>query len=310
MMLRRPLTVLRLSAALVLATTALAPTLPLSSGWTTGATAFAQGTGDQATLETRQPEVQWSPVGASDWQAVPTQQTVGVGDRVRTGAGAAARLVYFEGSVTEISADTGLSVQRLERSPDGNIVTRLFQSAGTTINRVVRLTDAAASFEIETPAATALVRGTTPQVTVDSATGNTRVSNVPDNTGGLVRVQGTDQGTTTVTLQPGEETTIRPGQAPSTPTQMSNQQQQQQQPPFSQDQQQQTAVMMQQQQMQQASAMMAGQAIAANFAAQSSLMNAAAAQQIQNQLIINQLNASPNFPFSNINVASGTVRLR
>ena len=178
---------------------------------------------------------------------------------------------------------------------------------GTTINRVIRLTDPAASFDIETPAATALVRGTTPQVTVDSATGNSRVSNVPDNTGGLVQVRGTDAGLTTVTLQPGEETTIRPGQAPSTPTQMSSQQQQQ--PPFSQDQQQQT-MMLQQQQMQQASAMMAGQAIAANFAAQSSLMNAAAAQQLQNQLIINQLNAAPNFPFSNINVASGTVRLR
>ena len=142
-MLRRPLTALRLSAALVLATTVLVPALPLPSAWTTCATAFAQGTGDQATLETRQPEVQWSLAGASDWQAVPSRQTVSVGDRVRTGTGASARLIYFEGSVTELSADTALRVDRLERSPDGNIVTRLFQNAGTTLNRVIRLTDPA-----------------------------------------------------------------------------------------------------------------------------------------------------------------------
>jgi hypothetical protein len=309
MMLRRPLTALRLSAALALAATALLPAFP--SAGITGATALAQGTGDQATLEARQPEVQWSLAGASDWQTVPSQQTVSVGDRVRTSASGSARLIYFEGTVTEISADTAVRVDRLERSNDGGIITRLFQSAGTTVSRVVRLTDPAASFDIETPASTALVRGTTPQVTVDGTNGTTRVQNVPDNTGGVVQVRGTDAGATTVTLQPGQETTIQRGQAPSTPTQISNQQQQQQQQsPFSQDQQQQTMMMMQQQQMQQASAMMAGQAIAANFAAQSSLMNAAATQQIQNQLIINQLNASPNFPFSNINVASGTVRLR
>jgi hypothetical protein len=294
---------LRLSCALVLAATALMPALPVPAAWPTGAIALAQGTGDQATLETRQPQVQWSRSESPDWQLVPTQQTVGVGDRIRTGPGASARLVYFEGTVTEIGAETGLRVQRLERSPDGNIISRLVQTAGTTLNRVVRLTDPAASFEIETPAATALVRGTTPQITVDATSGNTRVANVPDNTGGVVRVQGTDQGATTVTLQPGEETFIRPGQAPSTPSAMTTQQSQQ-----SADQQQQQQ--MQQQQMQQASAMMAGQAIAAGMAAQGAMANAAAAQQLQNQLLINQLTAAPNFPFSNIPVASGTSRLR
>jgi hypothetical protein len=98
----------------------------------------AQSLDDAATLETRQPEVQWSPAGATLWQSVPTRQTVVVGDRARTGPGAAARLIYFEGTVTELGAETGLLVQRLERSAEGNIVTRLVQSAGTTINRVVQ----------------------------------------------------------------------------------------------------------------------------------------------------------------------------
>src|SRR5215211_1342580 len=71
---------------------------------------------EQATLETREPEVQWSPAGADPWHAVSNRQTVQTGDRVRTGAGAAARLVYFEGTMTELGPDTGLLVQRLERS--------------------------------------------------------------------------------------------------------------------------------------------------------------------------------------------------
>jgi hypothetical protein len=68
--------------------------------------------------------------------------------------------VYFEGSSTEIGPDTGLLVQRVERSPSGNIVTRLVQTVGTTVNRIVQLADPGARFEVETPAATAIVRGT------------------------------------------------------------------------------------------------------------------------------------------------------
>jgi hypothetical protein len=301
---------LRLSCALALLATLLTPALPTAGSAgvvaeVTGlaARALAQDTGALATLETRQPVVEWSPASATDWQTVATRQTVSTGDRVRTGTGASARLVYFEGTVSELSADTGVLVQRLERSPDGNIVTRLFQSAGTTLNRVVQLVNPAASFEVETPAATAFVRGTTPQVTV-GGDGTTRVANVPDNTGGTVRVQGKDDAATEVILQPGEETQIRPGQAPSSPSPIS------QQPGLPQD----TLLPSQpdqQQQMQQASAMMAGQGIAAGFAAQSAAaMNAAAAQALQNQFL-NQLASAPNFGFSNnIPVATGTVRLR
>ncbi|HZU08005.1 MAG TPA: hypothetical protein VFB73_18750 [Chloroflexota bacterium] len=119
-----------------------------------------QDLGDQATLETRRPEVQWSPAGATEWQAVPDRQTVRAGDRARTGPGAAARLIYFEGTAIELGPETGLLVQRLERSPEGSLITRLFQAAGTTLSRVVQLVDPAGRFELETPAATALIRGT------------------------------------------------------------------------------------------------------------------------------------------------------
>jgi hypothetical protein len=178
--------------------------------------ASAQELGEQAVLETRQPEVQWSPAAATEWQGVPSRQTVQTGDRVRTGTGAAARLVYFEGTVTELGPGTGVVVQRLERSPGGGIVTSLLQTAGTTISRVIQLVDMAATFEIETPAATAFVRGTTPRVEV-AADGTTRVTNVEDGTGGLVVVRGKDPGTSQITLPPGEATRIQPGLAPTPP---------------------------------------------------------------------------------------------
>jgi len=133
---------------------------PLLGGTPPFHSILLQEPADQATLETRLPEVQWSPAGATDWQSVPTRQEVRAGDRVRTGPGASARLVYFEGTVVEVEASTGLLVQRLERTSEGNVVTRLLQSAGTTVSRVVQLVDPAARFEVETPAATAFVRGT------------------------------------------------------------------------------------------------------------------------------------------------------
>jgi uncharacterized protein YfaP (DUF2135 family) len=188
----------------------------LLTGWFGPARVDGQGLDEQATLEVVQPEVQWSVAGATAWETVAALQVVRYGDRVRTGPGAAARLVYFEGTVTELGEFTGLLVLRLERTESGNIVTRLFQSIGTTVNRVVQLADPAARFEVESPTSLAIVRGTTPrlQVAVD---GTTRVANLPDGSGGLVEVVGTIPGSPSVTLAEGEETEVLPGQAPLPP---------------------------------------------------------------------------------------------
>ncbi len=179
-----------------------------------------QDLSDQATLETRSPTVEWSAAGARGWDIVATRQTVRAGDRVRTGSGGAARLTYFEGSVTDLSPDTSLIVQRLERTSNGNIITSLFQSAGTTVSRVLRLTDASAGFEVDTPAATAFVRGTMPRVTVSQDGRTTRVENVPDGTGGFVDVRGHDSGQTSVRLAPNQQTDVQFGQPPGPPVPM------------------------------------------------------------------------------------------
>src|SRR5215211_647961 len=53
------------------------------AGVHTIAAVLQQDLNDQATLETRQPEVQWSARGDTPWQDVPSRQTVQSGDRVR-----------------------------------------------------------------------------------------------------------------------------------------------------------------------------------------------------------------------------------
>jgi hypothetical protein len=190
--------------------------LPLGSVEAAWAWALGQASGGDAVLETRQPDVQWSPSGAAGWQTVPDRQSVRAGDRVRTGAAASARLVYFEGSVVDVRAETGIIVQRLERSSDGGLVAQMFVQIGGIVSRVQSLSDAAPSFQIETPAATAFVRGTQPRVEVVS-TGLTVMSNLPDNSGGLVEVKGKDPAETSVIVAPGLQTQIRPGEAPLEP---------------------------------------------------------------------------------------------
>jgi hypothetical protein len=171
---------------------------------------------DQATLETVQPTVEWSPAGAFRWQTIPTRQTVQTGDRVRTGPGAAARLIYSDGSVSELGPETGVLVQRLERSPSGGIIITLFQAVGTAVHQVLQFVAPASTFEVETPAGTVRVRGTTFRMQA-VRDGRTRVENLPDGTGGTVEVQGNDPARTLVILRPGEGTQVIPRQAPTQP---------------------------------------------------------------------------------------------
>jgi hypothetical protein len=170
----------------------------------------------QATLEPVRPEVEWSEVGLTSWRSVPSRQAVAAGDRVRTGAGAAARLLYFEGSVVEMAPNTGLLVQRLERSPSGDLITNLFLAVGSLVSRIVPQIGSGGGFEIETPSAIGRARGTTPRAEV-TRDGTTVIANLPDTTGGLVNVEGKDPQATQVTVRPGFQTLIRPGQPPTEP---------------------------------------------------------------------------------------------
>jgi hypothetical protein len=70
-------------------------------------------------------------------------------------------IVFFDGSVMEVEADSEISVEELSTaSGTGSTTVRIFQAVGNTINRVEQLIDSSSKYEVETPAGSAVVRGT------------------------------------------------------------------------------------------------------------------------------------------------------
>jgi hypothetical protein len=89
----------------------------------------------------------------------PNGLALGSGDQVATVGRSSVLITFFEGSEVELGADTTLIVR--EVTQDGGRTTIGLQSVvGTTINRVVAVTESGSSFRIEAGGTVALVRGT------------------------------------------------------------------------------------------------------------------------------------------------------
>ena len=128
------------------------------------------------------------------------------GDTVRTGPDGRAAIEYFDGSVTRLDYDTTFTLVRLETldNPATSKVIEASQMDGSSYNRVTELTDAESRFDVETPTATASVRGTEYALIVDggsttiavmdgvvAATGDTGSVDVPAGTMVVVGADGT-----------------------------------------------------------------------------------------------------------------------
>ncbi|MFC2122221.1 FecR domain-containing protein, partial [Bacteroidota bacterium] len=152
-------------------------------------------------------EVQGS--GADSWQAGQDGMTLSVGDRIKTAAGSHAILTFFEGSTTKLDAGTDVEIKRLEFAEGQPTVIVMKQWLGRTWSRVVKMTDSGSQYEIETPSAVAMVRGTLFATDVNE-TGATQVAT----TEGLVSVvaQGEE-----VFLPATQQTEVDSGNAPSQP---------------------------------------------------------------------------------------------
>ncbi len=134
----------------------------LASLWLPGrpVQTFAQAaTG--ATLTVLAAGVQIAQAGGS-FGAAQDGQALNVGDSVRTDGSGVALLTFFDGSEVQV---TPASQVQIQASSEANRQVSVFQAAGTTVNRVQRLAGNG-SFQTNTPAAVALVRGTTYVVTV------------------------------------------------------------------------------------------------------------------------------------------------
>jgi uncharacterized repeat protein (TIGR01451 family) len=110
------------------------------------------------------------------WIQATVEMTLNPGDTIKTGGHSKTQITFFEGSTIELEVSTEITVAELGISETGSTKIHLTQTLGKTISRVQKLTDSASSFDIETPAAIAAVRGSTMIVIVTSS-GRTVVAN-------------------------------------------------------------------------------------------------------------------------------------
>ena len=135
--------------------------------------------------------------------------TLGVGTRVITSQDSKALLTFFDGSTLVIEPGTDIEIQELTVTDEQSISIVLKQWMGKTWSRVVKMTDAGSHYEIQTPSAVAVVRGTYFSTEVDEE-GETEVNTRE----GLVSVfaQGDE-----VLVSPGRQTTVLLGSPPCRP---------------------------------------------------------------------------------------------
>jgi prepilin-type processing-associated H-X9-DG protein len=136
-----------------------------------------------------------------------------VGDTITTGANGSANLTFFDGSVMEIKANSEILVNELTTSSSGSTSVSLKETVGSTINRIGKLVDSASKYEVETPAAVAVVRGTVFDLLVQQ-NGTTTVKAEQDS------VSFTASGVT-VTVNQGFQSSASVGGTPSTPSAIS-----------------------------------------------------------------------------------------
>jgi hypothetical protein len=147
--------------------------------------------------------------GQAGSQSGTNGMTLNAGTRVKTGTDSSALLTFFDGSTVELKSDTEIEITRLE-SDNGKAVTIVLkQWVGRTWSTVVKMADKGSRYQIDTPSAVALVRGTQFLVDVDE-TGRT----VEHTTQGLVSISANGE---EVLVPPGQVTIVETGTPPSEP---------------------------------------------------------------------------------------------
>ncbi|MFC1894218.1 FecR domain-containing protein, partial [Chloroflexota bacterium] len=149
-------------------------------------------------------------VGSNIWEKGIDGVTLEAGTRVRTSPDSYALLTFFEGSTAELEPNTEVEIKQLEYVEGGQTKIVLKQWLGRTYSRVVKMVDPGSRYEIQTPSAYALVRGTAFLTKVDEM-GSTLV----EVTEGLVTVGAQNED---VNVPAGYETEVGSGQTPSKPT--------------------------------------------------------------------------------------------
>ena len=176
-------------------------------------TAGSSSINQQCTLTIIKGTVRVLVAGSANWIQGSDGMTLTVGTRINTLPDAKALLTFYDGSTIELDQSTDLEIQKSESDgKSSNIV--LKQYLGKTVSRVIELMDPGSRYEIQTPSAFALVRGTLFSVEIVGL--NNSLIKVIEKTV-TVGAQGK-----TVSVPAGYQVTVLFGAAPSAPILISN----------------------------------------------------------------------------------------
>ena len=142
---------------------------------------------------------------AADWRLASDGFRVVEGQRIRTGAGGSATLVFYEGTRALLGSYTDVTLRQLRGGWGRTLQVVLDQRMGETVHSVVPLHGDNSLYHVNTPSGTASVHGTTFRVDVDPA-GQSRFTVNKGKV--LVSSQGSE-----VWLLPGQITAVEPGLA-------------------------------------------------------------------------------------------------
>jgi hypothetical protein len=155
-------------------------------------------------------DVQVLKSGSTESVKATNGMELAVGDTITTGSNGSAKLTFFDGSVMEIKANSEILINELSTATSGSTSVSLMEQVGSTVNRIGKLVDSSSKYEVETPAAVAVVRGTTFDLVVEED-GETTVKSEEGS------VDFTAAGVT-VTVNKGYQSSASVGEAPSTPS--------------------------------------------------------------------------------------------
>jgi hypothetical protein len=114
-----------------------------------------------ATVSSPAGEVLVQKQGSTTWIQAVSGMKLNAGDRLKTGGNSTTEIIFFEGSVVEVESDSEILLSEMTVAPNtGSTSIHLNQLVGHTVNRVQKLVDSASNYEVETPAGSAVVRGT------------------------------------------------------------------------------------------------------------------------------------------------------
>jgi len=114
-----------------------------------------------STISSLSGEVLLQEQGSTTWVQAVAGMKLEAGDYLKTGGNGTAVLLFFEGSTMEVQADTEILINELSLATGtGSTTIGLKQLLGSTVNRVQKLVDSESKYEVDTPAASAAVRGT------------------------------------------------------------------------------------------------------------------------------------------------------